>query len=114
MIATQSTASVGVISSAPSILELLDVLRTDLARAISDTALDVQQAAFRALTEIAQVAPVTDMVVVALYRARQACLAYLRDLEKGWTSTEKRRVALIAVDLLEAALITGDGQRLPM
>jgi hypothetical protein len=52
--------------------------------------------------------------VVALYRARQACLAYLRDLEKGWTSTEKRRVALIAVDLLEAALLTGDGQRLPM
>lgn len=93
-------------SSSTSTQVHLDRLRVELGHAFCRIALEVQAIVFRCLSDIAVAVPITDTVVEALYHARKACLAYLSDLERGCSSTQKRQAALTSIDLLEAAFLT--------
>jgi hypothetical protein len=81
-------------------------LRMHLERAVVHIALEAQRIVFRCLSEIAIAAPVSESVLDALFGARQACLAFLGDLQRGQTSALKRRAALTSIDVLECALLS--------
>lgn len=83
----------------------LDGLRAHLESALCGTALQTQHAVFRSLAEILIITPVTDLTVEAFYHARQACQAFLSDLDGGPRSTDKRLLALTSIDLLETTLL---------
>lgn len=83
----------------------LDGMRAQLEEAFCGIALETQHFVFRSLAEILITTPASNLTVEAFYHARQACHAYLSDLEGGPRSADKRLLALTSIDLLETTLL---------